>query len=388
MKKLIAIILALMTCAVLLLSAGCAKEQGADDKTGSEDVNDKEEKTEDTDNSYEVKLGDYIGIEYVPVVADEITEEDVDEYIENILANYYSTKQEVTDRPLKEGDTVNLDYVGKIDGVEFEGGSYSGYDLTIGSNKFIDGFEDGLIGAKIGEVRDVTCTFPKDYGSADLAGKTAVFTCTINSITETVIPEFTDEYVKENITGYDNVKSYRAYIKNYLEEQEKENTLKENNTGITALAVEACEVTKYPQVSLDEMIDGYLKTYSNYATSYGYSTVEEYFEANGYKYDDMYEYIEDYCKSFIKNNIVFYEIAKKEGITVSEEEIEKAKKEYLENWGYDSEDDLTYNLGYTFDEYYEANVSRYSGFTLEYELTVSAAQKFVIDKAIAVEKKD
>ncbi len=388
MKKLIVMMMAVLCCLMLVFAAGCSNtEETAEDNTDKTDESADASDEISTDNTYEVTLGKYIGIEYTPVLAKEITDEDVQGYIDNILATYYSEDQEVTDRPVQEGDTVNLDYVGTIDGVKFDGGSYEGYDLVIGSGTFIDGFEDGLIGAEIGEVRDIVCTFPENYGTADLAGKEAVFNCTVNSITETVVPEFTDAFVAENITGYDNIADYIEYIKDYLAEEEKANTLIENNTGIAALAVENCEVVKYPQKSVDEMMESYFAVYEGYAESYGYATIEEYFEANGYTYDEMQEYIEDYCKSFIKNNIVYAEIAKAEGITVTEKDMEETKQEYIESWGYADEDDLTYETGLTFDEYYAENVSRYFDFTLEYELTISAAQEFVIDNAIALEKK-
>lgn len=116
-----------------------------------------------------VTLGEYKGLE-VSVEAPSVSDESVQSYIDYVLQNNPSL-EEVTGRPVQEGDVVNIDYVGKIDGVAFDGGTAEGYDLEIGSGSFIDGFEDGLIGAEVGETRDVQTTFPEDYRSAEVAGK-------------------------------------------------------------------------------------------------------------------------------------------------------------------------------------------------------------------------
>ena len=162
-----------------------------------------------------VTLGDYKGIT-VEKTIQSVTDEDVQNEIDDALASY---PVEV-DRTAKEGDTVNIDYVGKIDGTEFDGGSDQGADLKLGSGKFIDGFEDGLIGAKKGETRTLDLTFPEDY-TQDLAGKAVEFTVTVNAVKEP-LTEPTDQWVADNIEGYDNVADYKAGIRSDQEENNEQ----------------------------------------------------------------------------------------------------------------------------------------------------------------------
>ena len=151
-----------------------------------------------------------------------------DETVENVLASElarHAYQQEVTDRPAKEGDTVNIDYKGMKDGVAFEGGTAQGYDLTLGSGSFIDGFEDGLIGAETGETRNLELKFPYRYkNNPDLAGQPVVFEVTVNKIVETVTPELTDEYAAEN-SDYATAEEYREGLRDIMREQNKKNAV-------------------------------------------------------------------------------------------------------------------------------------------------------------------
>ena len=152
--------------------------------------------------------------------ANTVAAEDVDSYInDNILASFEETV-EVTDRAAATGDTVNIDYAGSIDGVAFDGGTAQGYDLTLGSGRFIDGFEDQIVGHTPGETFDVVVTFPDPYeNNPDLAGKEAVFTTTLNSIQETQLPELTDAWVQENLNqelGLTSVDTLKSYVEGIL----------------------------------------------------------------------------------------------------------------------------------------------------------------------------
>ena len=161
-----------------------------------------------------VTLGDYKGLEVVSNVVT-ITDADVDAYIEYMLSMSGGALEEVTDRDVVEnGDVANIDYIGKKDGVAFDGGTAEGYDLGIGTGTFIPGFEEGLVGVKKGETVDLNLTFPENYSAADLAGAEVVFTVTVNGIYKEVTPEFTDEYVAElGIENISTVEEYRAYMK-------------------------------------------------------------------------------------------------------------------------------------------------------------------------------
>ena len=165
--------------------------------------------TIETDN---IIVGQYKGVEIEKVEVEAVTDEDIEDAL-NELVDEYTTTEDVTDRTdVQDGDIANIDYVGKIDGVEFEGGADEGFDLEIGSGTFIDGFEEGLIGAKVGDTVDVKVTFPDPYeNNTDLSGKEAVFTVTVNSIQAEVVPELTDAFVAEN-TDYTTIEEYRVIV--------------------------------------------------------------------------------------------------------------------------------------------------------------------------------
>ena len=149
----------------------------------------------------------------------EPTSEEVEEQISDLLSQYSSTEH-ITDRAAADGDTVNINYVGSVNNVEFTGGSAENYDLTLGSGTFIDGFEDGLIGKKIGDTVDLNLTFPKDYSSTDLAGKEVVFTVKINSVKRA--PKLTDELAAEiSNNEYKTAEAYNNYIKEDLEDEKR-----------------------------------------------------------------------------------------------------------------------------------------------------------------------
>ena len=174
-----------------------------------------------------VTAADYVTLpdDYAAITIDaalgEVDEQDVTDYINsNILANF-ATVNQITDRAAADGDTVNIDYVGTIDGVAFEGGDTQGQgtDLELGSGAYIDGFEEQIVGHTPGETFDVNVTFPEDYGNADVAGKDAVFSTTLNYISETVLPELTDEWVQANLTdamGFADVSELNAFVSNQI----------------------------------------------------------------------------------------------------------------------------------------------------------------------------
>ena len=210
-KKMLAVLLAVT---VTMAFTACGDKSKEQDSTAEDTKETAQENTEDTaeavaeavaekPGSYMkdlraadyVILGNYKGVE-ITLDEPEVTDEYLEGYIDYVLQNS-AVSTPVLDRPVEMGDVVNIDYVGKIDDVAFDGGTAQGYDLTIGSGRFIEGFEDGCIGMEVGETRDVEATFPDPYtNNPDLAGKVAVFTVTVNSISVEEIPELTDEYVQ------------------------------------------------------------------------------------------------------------------------------------------------------------------------------------------------
>ena len=258
--------------------------------------------------------------------ANTVSDEDVADYInENIMVNYTET-QEVTDRAAADGDTVNIDYVGTVDGVEFDGGSAEGYDLTLGSGTFIDGFEEQIVGHTPGESFDVTVTFPEDYRATDLAGKEAVFATTLNYISESVTPERTDDFVKENLNeslGLDSVETLNTYISDMLLFSQQTNELySQLSEKLTVEGEVPAELTKYFE-------DYYLSSPYLYAQMYGVS-LDEFMQANGY--DSAAAYLESsrtYIDGAIQQTLILQALAEKYGITCTTETLENQFQEYF-----------------------------------------------------------
>lgn len=258
--------------------------------------------------------------------ANTVSDEDVADYInENIMVNYTET-QEVTDRAAADGDTVNIDYVGTVDGVEFDGGSAEGYDLTLGSGTFIDGFEEQIVGHTPGESFDVTVTFPEDYRATDLAGKEAVFATTLNYIAETVTPDLTDDFVKENLSenlGLDSVDALNTYVSdNLLFSQQISELYTQLSEKLTVEGEVPAELTKYFE-------DYYLSTPYLYAQMYGFS-LDEFMQAYGY--DSAAAYLESsrtYIDGAIQQTLALQALAEKYGITCPTETLENQFQEYF-----------------------------------------------------------
>ena len=284
-----------------------------------------------------VTLGQYKGLTLYEVDAADVAQE-----IENMMAGYVSLVEE--NRPAEVGDTVNINYVGKKDGVAFDGGtddSEEGYNLELGSNTFIDGFEEGLIGAVAGEVRDLNLTFPDNYHSEELAGQAVVFTVTVNSVQRQVIPEFTDDFVKEEL-GYSTTVEYEAALKN---EMNKATFYEQIFTAV----VETSTVENYPADLIEQEKQGVIDYYMYYAEMYSMYLGMDVETALAYIYDfesqeAMESFAEEYAYDVVKEQLVFYEVAAKEGLTVSEEEYQRRALEYAENYGY--EDVATFENDY------------------------------------------
>lgn len=281
------------------------------------------------DGAY-VTLCDYSAIE---VPKDEIAVEDseVETEIDSLMENF-QTENEVTDREIKDGDVVNIDYVGTIDGKEFDGGSAEGTNLTIGSGSFIDDFEEQLIGHKPGEEVKVEVTFPEDYSSEEVAGKDAVFDTTINYISETVTPELTDDFVKENLQeayGYTSVDDLKKKIRKNLEDNKKYNyvwTYMMDNSTFESIPKELVE----PQ--LDVMIEGLEANLSLQG-----ATLEDYLTSSGYEDEAALRdaYYAD-CENMVKTYLIADKIAKEQNLAATDEEVASYFKEYYNTDNYDS----------------------------------------------------
>nr|MCR5107241.1 FKBP-type peptidyl-prolyl cis-trans isomerase [Lachnospiraceae bacterium] len=251
----------------------------------------------------------------------EFTDEEVEAEIQTQLENH-KVKSEDVALEAATGDTVNIDYVGTIDGVEFEGGNSNGAgrDLELGSGSFIDDFEDQLVGAHPGDELTVNVTFPEDYQKTELAGKDAEFAVTVNSIY--VLPEFNDEFVKENLADYGNtVDEYKKKLK----EQKYETNL---TAAIEDKMIEESEVTKYPKKylkhlkSLQKYMDQQNYEYMNqmYMSYYGsgYSSFSEYVGMSDEEYDKS---LDETVKENLKQSLVWQAVLESENETVTEQEL-------------------------------------------------------------------
>lgn len=297
-----------------------------------------------------VELGEYKGIKYTKTV-EEVTDQQVDDKMTAFL-NGLAEKTEVTDRAVEDGDIVNIDYVGKKDGEAFEGGSADGYDLTIGSKSFIDGFETGLIGHNIGETVDLDLTFPEDYKSEELKGQEVTFTVTINSITVKVQPELTDELVKEN-SDFDSVKAYKDSIRKDLETANENKANQQVDMDIFNAAVAACKVSGYDEKEVKAVIDDQFKKFNEQAEqykAYGF-TYEDVLATAGFETEeDLKEGLAEFAKNYLNQKMVLYCIADKEGIKATSEETDKIAEEYMKQYGIKTKEEVYEFYGEEFFE--------------------------------------
>ncbi len=258
-----------------------------------------------------VKPGEYKGVE-VKADQPEVTDERMDSYIEDMLCIN-------PDRGVIEGDTVNIDYAGTLDGVAFDGGTAAGQDLGIGSGQFVPGFEDGLIGAEVGETVEVPLTFPENYHE-ELAGKDVVFTVTINSITAAEPQELTDEFVKRLDIGLGTVEEYRQYVYDTLyEEASAAYEQQVEDAAMTAVFAQ-CEFTaEPPQAMVDRHVDTLISNLTSQAAAYGLS-LPQLMEVYGMDEEAYMKEFRTEAVEYAKQQIMIKAIADAEGLQVTEEE--------------------------------------------------------------------
>ena len=264
-----------------------------------------------------VGLGKYKGVEVekidVAVTDDEVEEELKKEQEKN------ATMKEITDRAVADGDKVNLDFEGFVDGVAFEGGKGEDYPLTIGSGSFIPGFEEQLVGAKIGEEIEVNVTFPEQYQSEDLAGKPAVFKCKVLKITEKVLPELNDEFA-DDVSEFSTLEEYKADIRKNLEARkaERARTEKENKVIDAIIADSEIEI---PEPMLKAQQEQIVDEFAQRLQSQGLS-IDQYFSYMGSSREKMVEESKDQADKRIRTRLVLEEIVKAENIVATDEDFE------------------------------------------------------------------
>ena len=267
----------------------------------------------------EVKLGAYKHLEVSVEVSKEVTDEDVDARIERERNNL--AELVLKEGPAAEGDTVVIDFVGSVDGVEFDGGKGDNFSLGLGSGQFIPGFEDQLVGHKAGETVDVVVTFPEDYQAADLAGKEAKFVTTIHEVKEKEVPALDDELAKdidEEVETLDELKEkYRKELAEGKEAAYKDAV----ESAAIDLAVENAEIVDLPEEMVHEEVHRSVNEFLGNMQRQGISP-DMYFQITGTTQEDLHKQHEADAEARTKTNLVIEAIAKAEGFEASAEEIE------------------------------------------------------------------
>ena len=273
----------------------------------------------------EVTLGDYKGIE-VPKADVKVTDEDVEAEIDRMAER--NSRIETVERAAKEGDTVVLDFEGFDNGVAFEGGKAEGYSLKLGSNSFVPGFEDALVGLKAGDEKDIDVTFPENY-TPELAGKPVVFKCKIHEVKETIMPEKDDEFAKD-VSEFDTMDALRADIREKQLKSRQDNADRQFENAAVELAAQnmTCEI---PACMIDEQVDKHVEQFAYQLQMSGMS-MEDYAKMMGGDMAAMRSSMRPMAETTVRSNILLSAIVEAEGLTASDEEVEEEIKKIAEQY--------------------------------------------------------
>ncbi len=346
----------------VVLLAGC----GADEKQQETETATQETQVTYPDEAYleNLNVDDFVELDRdqyqgmtISLAAASVSDEQIDEEIQAALSNN-PKRTEITDRAAQEGDLTDISYVGKKDGVAFDGGTADHYELELGSGTFIDGFEDGVIGMKKGEEKDLNLTFPEDYNDAELAGQDVVFTVTLNTIYELSEPELDDAFVSG--LGIENVETVEQY-RQYLYDRDMESAQQQYENDLENAVLDAAYQNAVFKKDATEMEARYRDRLVN--TNYSYATtlaamygvdLETYLGMTWEEYVAANE--DDIAKSAnlaTKQILMLQKIAQNEGLTVTEEEIEEGLTKDAEEYGYESVEDYKEALGEELQTYGE-----------------------------------
>ena len=348
----------LLVCAAagMTLLGGCSKDNGAAGSSTAEAEGETiKAKTLLKATDYDVKdyvtlMDDYMNLS-VELDSDyAVTEEAVNDYIQNSVLPYYPVYTKGDKTTVESGDVVNIDYTGTLNGEAFDGGSDTGYNLEIGSGQFIDGFEDGLIGANVGESRDLNLTFPEDYPSADMAGQAVVFHVTVNGImnaADATLDTVDDAYVAQNFSTYglSTVDDMNAYFTDMLSSQYENERLMDLQTKVMEQLEAGCEV-ELPEGLLEARKDQVIQqteasaqqagsSYEDYIASYyGYSTAEE-FEA----------YVEETLQEQLVQELILEAIVEDQDVSINTADFDDFVAQYVSYYGFEDEEAFFENYG-------------------------------------------
>ena len=274
-----------------------------------------------------VKLGKYKGVEAEKMDL-EVSDSDVDAEIDK-QRNTNARTIEVTDRAVKDGDIVTLDFEGFVDGVAFEGGKGTDYPLTIGSGAFIPGFEEQLVGFEIGKEGDVNVTFPEDYQADNLAGKAATFKCTVKAIKAKELPELNDEFASD-VSDFDTLAEYKEDVKKKLVERKTNEEKAKREDAVVKAVIEDSEM-ELPEAMVETQARQIVNDFAQRLQMQGMS-MDQYLQYTGNTVDKMIEQVKPQAIERIQARLVLEEVAKAENITVSDEDFEEELKKMAEQY--------------------------------------------------------
>ena len=314
-------------------SESTATEQQAEDSADEEEV--QEPYTDSTGATRLVSVDNvekYVTIaDYKGITLDNSVPEVTDEDIENRIAeNLKDNSAEVTDENavIQNGDTATINFVGTKDGEAFEGGTGNNYDLVIGSGTMIPGFEEGIVGMKKGETKDVPVTFPESYRNSELAGQDAVFQITVQSFKRP--PELTDDWVAAN-TDYKTIDEYKASVRAQLEQEAQDQADSSLRSTAWNTVYTNSEVVEYPEKDVEEAVKTFKKQAEAYAKQ-GNMELEDFVESQGVSMDDFEAQCQQYAQAKVKQNLLIQGIMDAEGMTLEDEESLAIQNQLVEQY--------------------------------------------------------
>ena len=343
----------LLLCMVMALSYGCGSK---DNSNGAESTESVVEGTEtgiaSVDIQYDVddyvKLGDYKNIEVTLNEEDYlVNDETVNTYADQMISYYKPYVEDETKTVVEAGDVVDVDYVGKKDGEAFEGGSAENQLIDTSSNTnatsysaYIEGFSDGLVGAKVGDTIDSEVTFPEDYQSEELKGQTVTFTFTINSIQKKVTRDMLDDaFVSENFQA-ENVDEFYSNIHTVLEQQAESAKQSDIRNAVIDQVTEDATVEEFPEGLLEARVEEYIEGFTNSYCTDG-TTLADYLETNyNTTEEDFRNQTTEYMKETLKQELVFEAVAKAEKLEFDQDEFDQYITNLVSNGGFGTEDAL------------------------------------------------
>lgn len=381
MKKKAVVAMLIMCMAVS--AAACGKssdtEKTTTETTDTKDSEDSEKDSTDTDTkeaassegkrlvsvkdvSKYVTIGEYKGLELTRT-SQPVTDDDVQA---EINYNLEDNGSEVKDGTVENGDTVTINFTGTIDGKEFDGGSAEDYELVVGDGEMIDGFEDGIVGMKSGETKELDLTFPDDYYEESVAGKAVVFKVTLQKFTRPA--ELTDEWVAEN-TEYKTVDEYRAAVKTQLEDTAVQTADYELYSDAWNEVQAASEINDYPKEDVDAAKKSYQELNEKYVKDAGME-MADFLESQGMSEEDYESECQQYAESKVEQNLIVQGIMDAEGLSIDDEETQKLKDDLIKEYGFASIDEMIETYGEQ-----EVNES----------LALLRVERFIVDNANVTE---